>query len=580
MVDDTAHMTIAQVAALHETNESVVRRAVKDSKNPPPQPPTHTNTLLTATEEKQLAAEVQQRSQTPFGLDRLATLQLAREMFANRKTRFSLGWLARFCERNNISLHASHHSKLTPELNACAARGTVRYWECWRVKTAADPDRMWLQVDETCAYTEATKPFKVLAFRGTTPAKQYCSSHDEKLCFTVTFAVTLSGVVLPPTVLFWNEGGVLQVERLNPTPAVTAFIDYSETGWQNSNTFLRWIQRMDLIMKQFGKKWGVIFDNVSMHIEDNVIQFLNDNDIDWIAPPADTTFNTQLLDVGVFGPFQNKLDALYRAMMSHVPTKPLTAGDRRARILAVVERVSAEINSEHIFSGARQTGLFRCAASLPPSLYFDLRNRQEVVLRFGESLASTTGINPPTLRTTEWTAITFPRAPKGNDVEYSHTSIPVPSIKRSKSATLESLNEIVYNRYASPMWQYPKYVEEMAQIQSITPRFSTATAASSSSAATTINSHTPTGTAAAPSPPNPPPFAPHLKAVFIEGRWFYTAEEVSAIQPMTSGQQPTKPPSTTSTCNRRYPTRIHKPPAKFADRIDAAMNPEYYTDLY
>lgn len=156
------------------------------------------------------------------------------------------------------------------------------------------PTHVW-NFDET-NLSDDPKSKKLLVKRGTKYPENICNF--SKSSFSVMFCVNGEGGYAPPYVIYkaehlwtsWYEGGPKGC-RYNRT----------KNGWFDANTFEDWFvsHMLPILKKQTGRK-VLIGDNLSSHINENVINLCEENNIRFACLPPNTSHLTQPLDVSVF----------------------------------------------------------------------------------------------------------------------------------------------------------------------------------------------------------------------------------------------------------------------------------------
>ncbi|CAG4965084.1 unnamed protein product [Parnassius apollo] len=164
-------------------------------------------------------------------------------------------------------------------------------------------------------------------------------------------AATANGSVMPPYVVYkaetmwrqWVEGGS-ENARFNRT----------KSGWFNSITFLDWFNT--IIVPWARKLEGpkvVIGDNLSSHINTEVIELCEKYNIRFVLLPPNSTHLTQPLDVAFFGP----LKKVWRKFLTTYKIEnPKQAGLNKTHFPPLLAKVMDEVNmkkKENIVSGFR-----------------------------------------------------------------------------------------------------------------------------------------------------------------------------------------------------------------------------------
>lgn len=125
-----------------------------------------------------------------------------------------------------------------------------------------------------------------------------------KVSFSVMFCGNASGETIPPYVIYkaehlwstWTDNG----------PNGAGY-NRSKSGWMDSITFEDWFMShlLPILKKKEGRK-VVIGDNLSSHINKNVLEACQTNNISFICLPANATHILQPLDVAYFRPLKVK----------------------------------------------------------------------------------------------------------------------------------------------------------------------------------------------------------------------------------------------------------------------------------
>ena len=159
--------------------------------------------------------------------------------------------------------------------------------------------------DET-GFSDDPGRSKAISRRGARTAERVI---DHSKCHTsVMFAISASGVVLPPYILYkakylyesWEEGGPPR-----------ALYDSDESGWFTMKTFESWFIRVAVpyFRKLDGKK-VLIGDNLSSHVSQYVIEACQDLEIRFVLLPSNSTHLCQPLDVSWFRPLKRAWKAV------------------------------------------------------------------------------------------------------------------------------------------------------------------------------------------------------------------------------------------------------------------------------
>lgn len=141
---------------------------------------------------------------------------------------------------------------------------------------------------------------KIISKRGMKYPEKICN--HSKTSISIMMCGSANGELLPPYVVYrstklwdtWTENGPSGA-RYNNT----------SSGWFDSQVFTDWFQTLLLprLKKLEGKK-VIIGDNLSSHITPEVLALCQQNNIDFVCLPPNSTHLTQPLDVAFFGPMK------------------------------------------------------------------------------------------------------------------------------------------------------------------------------------------------------------------------------------------------------------------------------------
>ena len=131
----------------------------------------------------------------------------------------------------------------------------------------------------------------------------------------------------------------------------------TESGWLTSFTFCDWFKELFLphAQKLEGKK-VLIGDNLSTHLNGEVIQLCRENQIEFVCLPANLTDKLQPLDVGIFGPMKSEWRKLMRAKSDADPSFKSLAKPVFPRLLK--ELLQNCRPQDHLVAAFENSGLF------------------------------------------------------------------------------------------------------------------------------------------------------------------------------------------------------------------------------
>jgi hypothetical protein len=145
--------------------------------------------------------------------------------------------------------------------------------------------------------------------------------YHTKSQISVMFCGTISGKLLPPYVIYkaancwesWRQRGP-DGARYTATPS----------GWFEGSSFTDWFKKVLLpdAKKLPGKK-VLIGDNLSSHINMEVISLCASNNIEFVCLPPNSTHLLQPLDVGIFGPMKQAWRVQLKSYSAKDPTAKL-----------------------------------------------------------------------------------------------------------------------------------------------------------------------------------------------------------------------------------------------------------------
>jgi len=182
--------------------------------------------------------------------------------------------------------------------------------------------------------------------------------NSTKTATSLMFCGNAQGQVLPPYVVYkaesmwttWTENGS-QGARYNRT----------KSGWFDSLCFEDWFQSMLLPrLKKIPGKHVVIGDNLSSHINANVLELCHQNNISFVALPANSTHLTQPLDVAYFRPMK----VVWRQILTNWKEKgkgrkaPSLPRDEFPRLLKTLVEKLDNKGADNLKAGFQKSGIY------------------------------------------------------------------------------------------------------------------------------------------------------------------------------------------------------------------------------
>lgn len=314
-------------------------------------------TALSKAEEETITDTILYAADWGFPLDREEIKDLiqshlnrqGRKIKEFRDNRPGNSWYYGFVSRNpQLSIRLAENIKRSRAAVSPAILNS--YFDELAVSLEGIPPENIVNYDETC-FTDDPGRKKVVVRRTNKHAERVMD--HSKSSTSVMFAVSGSGVMLPPYVVYrsehlwetWTEGG----------PPGTRY-NRSKSGWFDQPIFEDWFMKTALPYLQGldGTK-ALIGDNLASHISLTVVQKCEQNGIKFILLPPNSTHLTQPLDVCCFRPVKETWRRLLNVW------KKKNAGpirkDMFPRLLnSTLQKLDSK-NAENIKAGFKATGL-------------------------------------------------------------------------------------------------------------------------------------------------------------------------------------------------------------------------------
>ncbi|CAK1577990.1 unnamed protein product [Parnassius mnemosyne] len=177
-----------------------------------------------------------------------------------------------------------------------------------------------------------------------------------KGCISIMFSGTASGDLLAPYVVYksenmwtqWCDGGP-EGARYNRT----------KSGWFDSGMFMDWFTTIVIPWAQRleGPKL-VIGDNLSSHINVDVVELCERHNIRFVLLPPNSTHLTQPLDVAFFAPLKR---TWRKILMKYKIENPKQTSLNKIHFPILLKQLIEEVNlnkADNLISGFRATGIF------------------------------------------------------------------------------------------------------------------------------------------------------------------------------------------------------------------------------
>jgi len=138
--------------------------------------------------------------------------------------------------------------------------------------------------------------------------------NQSKVAFTVVFAATAAGLMLPPYVIYRSPNGTLYLPWCEGGPEGTIYTA-TASGWMTMEKFNDYFHKV--ILEYFKTLPEedikiVVGDNLACHLSPFVTELCDNNNIKFIFLPENSTHLMQPLDVAVFRPMKEKWRQLLR----------------------------------------------------------------------------------------------------------------------------------------------------------------------------------------------------------------------------------------------------------------------------
>lgn len=133
------------------------------------------------------------------------------------------------------------------------------------------------------------------------------SNQNEMISLTAVLAVTRSGRKLPPAFILKGKTQITLNHRIIPP---NCFAYYSESGWMNAGIMERWLREVVQPYTQTHSAVLVV-DCFRSHFAPNVLSYCHNNNLSLVQVPNHQTKQFQPLDVGVNGPFKQRMSIMW-----------------------------------------------------------------------------------------------------------------------------------------------------------------------------------------------------------------------------------------------------------------------------
>ena len=209
---------------------------------------------------------------------------------------------------------------------------------------------------------------------------------NSKAGFSVMFAGSASGVLMPPYVVYksTSKTGNVNPKWMEGYQPPLAEYDTSESGWFKMKQFERWFELIVLpwANKTPYKKKLIIGDNLSAHFSPKVLNLCRENNISFKCFPPNTTHFLQPLDVAVFSPLKRQ----WRSILDQWKVSNPRATYNKQEFSHRLGQLMEGINVENVKQGFKATGLV--PFNVDEAIRHMPMNQQPVIDQSGAALVS------------------------------------------------------------------------------------------------------------------------------------------------------------------------------------------------
>lgn len=209
------------------------------------------------------------------------------------------------------------------------------------------PERLY-NIDEKGCRLTIHHQQKVLAEKGNRRVHLISQEHAENV--SIAMCVNAAGNAIPPMILF--KGKRLKEEFTDNLPP-GSLVKMAPKGSMTTALFINFIDHLG--KHKASGKCLLVFDGASCHLDYDIVDAAEKNDIVLYCLPSNTTHELQPLDKSVNKSYEHFWDLEVMKFIYHNPTKKINK-PRFNQIFSKVWVKSA--TTENILSGFRATGLF------------------------------------------------------------------------------------------------------------------------------------------------------------------------------------------------------------------------------
>ena len=217
-------------------------------------------------------------------------------------------------------------------------------------KSKFRPENIY-NLDET-GITTVLKPTKVVSEKGKKQVGQIASAERGEL-ITFVGIINAVGNTIPPVFVFPRVRNLSDYIVEGPTSSIALG---SKNGWMTSENFLEVLKHLVNHTKcSQSNRILLLLDNHESRTSVEAIIYSRENGITLLSFPPHTTHRLQPLDVGIYGPFKNKLSIAFNDWLLSNPGKVITI--KHIPMLSCFAFMSS-FTPQNITSSFRSTGIW------------------------------------------------------------------------------------------------------------------------------------------------------------------------------------------------------------------------------
>jgi len=332
--------------------------------------------------------------------------------------------------------------------------------------TNVPPSNIW-NYDET-NLTDDPGNRRVITKRGAKYPERVINS--TKTATSLMFCGNAEGEVIPPYVVYKAESMWTTWTENGPTGAR---YNRSKSGWFDALCFEDWFRSLLLprLKKSHPGKNVVIGDNLSSHINLNVLELCKQNNVCFVSLPPNSTHLTQPLDVAYFRPMK----MAWRKILTDWKTKgkgrkaPSLPKDEFPKLLKTLMQKLNDNGRDSLVSGFCKTGIYpldkqQVLARLPNQAVAEGGDGLEAVSEsFLEHLKEARGDGESSVRRKrQKVSVTPGKSVSVDDVQQALSSGKAAAVVsgKSKKRALTASNSTGANDNIPPVTQHPVTVND------------------------------------------------------------------------------------------------------------------------